>query len=176
MPQFLSCRRGFFLFVQTSGADERANHKSDASDDEGQAEELSHVERHAFLEVHLFFLDEFDEEAEGEDEGEAKSGMEAGAGRNAVVRLLALDDVDGNAYEEYNKVCQCFVELCRMAGHCHSVDQCLVGMEDESPGHIGGLADDFGVHEVAGADATGCERCGDAHVVEHCGESHSVSA
>ena len=162
--------------MQTPVADERSDHKDDACDDEGEAEELSHVESHAFLEVHLLFLDEFDEEAEGEDEGEAESGMEACAGRNAVVCLLALDDVDGNAYEEYNKICQCFVELCRMAGHCHSVDQRLVGMENECPGHIGGLADDFGVHEVADADAAGCERCGNAHVVEHCGKSHSVSA
>lgn len=67
--RFFSGRRGLVLFVQTPVADERADHKTDACDDEWEAEDLSHVESHAFLEINLFFLDEFDEEAECEDEG-----------------------------------------------------------------------------------------------------------
>ena len=39
------------------------NHTVDADDDEGDAEQLSHVERHALLEGHLLLLEELDEEA-----------------------------------------------------------------------------------------------------------------
>ena len=43
------------------------------------AEQLSHVERHALLEGHLLLLEELNEEAEGEDPGKAESEVPAGA-------------------------------------------------------------------------------------------------
>ena len=55
-------------------------HAPAAEEDEGEAEELSHVEDHAALEIDLLFLEELDEEAEGEDGGEAVAEVEAGAG------------------------------------------------------------------------------------------------
>ena len=38
---------------------------------------MTHVERHALLEIHLLFLQKLDEEAEGEDGDEAKAKVEA---------------------------------------------------------------------------------------------------
>ena len=39
--------------------------------------------------------------------------------------------------------------------------------KDESPGHIGRLADNLGVHQVGKADATGGDRCGYGYHVQH---------
>ena len=55
------------------------NHTVDADDNEGNAEQLSHVERHALLEGHLLLLEELNEEAEGEDPGKAESEVPARA-------------------------------------------------------------------------------------------------
>jgi hypothetical protein len=43
-----------------------ADHKPDAGNDKGDAQELSHVKRHALLEIHLYLLTELYEEAESE--------------------------------------------------------------------------------------------------------------
>ena len=48
-----------------------------------------------------------------------------------------------------------------MAGQ--GVDAC----KDECPWHIGGAADDLGVHQVAQAYHAGGEWGGDGHIVEH---------
>ena len=45
-----------------------APHEDDnAGKDERDAQQLAHIERHACLKVHLVVLDEFDEEAQGEE-------------------------------------------------------------------------------------------------------------
>ena len=44
-------------------------------------------------------------------------------------------------------------------------------LEDKGPGHIGRLADDLRVHEVAQADAAGGEGGGNSDIVEHCPEA-----
>ena len=54
-------------------------HAEDADGDEGDGEELAHVEWHGRLEVHLDVLGVLDEEAEGEDEGKDETEVEAGA-------------------------------------------------------------------------------------------------
>ena len=45
-----------------------SNHAGDADDDKGNREQLAHIERHTSLEVNLYILRIFDEEAEREDE------------------------------------------------------------------------------------------------------------
>ena len=45
----------------------------------------------------------------------------------------------------------------------HRID----AFEDESPGHIGGLSDNLGVHEVAQSDKASRGRGGNSYVVEH---------
>lgn len=45
-------------------------HEINAYDDEGNTEPLAHVEGHTFFKSHLVFLQEFDEESEGENLGQ----------------------------------------------------------------------------------------------------------
>ena len=56
-------------------------HAPDSNGYERYAEQLPHVQQHALLEVHLFFLQKLDEEAEGEDGCEAEAKVEACANR-----------------------------------------------------------------------------------------------
>ena len=60
-----------------------ANHAGDADDDEGDAEQLSHVERHAVLETDLSFLGELDEETGHENQRQAQTEIETGTDRQA---------------------------------------------------------------------------------------------
>ena len=55
-----------------------ADHAGDAEDDEGDAEELSHVKRHGILEVNLCLFGELNEETGGENQGEAQTEEKAG--------------------------------------------------------------------------------------------------
>jgi len=103
-----------------------------ANEDERNAQYLSHVHRQTGLEGYLNLLRIFDEEAEGEDEGEAKSEVETGA--YALRSFLLVDEEDD---EEEAEVSQRFVKLTRVA-------RVLVfANEDESPRHIGHLADNL---------------------------------
>ena len=52
-------------------------HASNAKDDERNAQQLSHVENHARLEVYLYILGVFYEEAERENEGQTQAEIEA---------------------------------------------------------------------------------------------------
>lgn len=127
----------------------------EAEEDEGDAEQLTHVEEHAVLEIDLVLLGVLDEDAGGEDEEEAEAEEET---RADLLRLTAIEvPVD----EEEQGVTQSLVELARMAR------KHIYAFEDESPGHVGGPADDFGVHEVAHADGTGTDGRDDGDVVEH---------
>ena len=45
-------------------------------------------------------------------------------------------------------------------------------LEDERPRHIGYLAYNLGVHQIAHADEACCDRCGNGNVVEHAPDAH----
>ena len=157
-------------------------HAPTAEEDEGDAEELTHVESHAALKIDLLLLEELDEEAEGEDGGEAKAEMEAGAGsgfrgeergaglggegRGARSKSSLVGvPIDEGSEDEDDEVGDGFVELGGMARCGNSVDEGVAGVEDEAPGEIGGVADDFGVHQVAEADEAGHGGHGDGDIV-----------
>lgn len=148
-------------------------HKEDTNYDERDTEQLSHVESHPSLEIHLLLLDEFHKETEGEDEGNAESEVEACSYGSPAVASLALIVINTYSYYKYNKVSQRLVELGRMSWRCHTIDQRFTCMEDKSPRHVSGHSYNLGIQEVADADATGSERSGYAHVVDHRHQFHS---
>ena len=74
----------------------------------------------------------FDEEAEGEDKGKAKTEIETGS--NALRTSLLIDEEDD---EEEAEISQCLVELPRMAWIL------VFANEDKCPRHIGYLADNL---------------------------------
>ena len=132
---------------------------------------MPHVERHALFETHLFFLQELDKEAEGEDGGEAETEIKArsdGYGRFFwhALGLVPLP-VNQCASDENNEVGDGFVELGRMSGCECSINESFARMENEAPSQIGGVADDFGVHQVAHTDASGGGWHGKGDVVHH---------
>ena len=140
------------------------HHASYAEQHEGDAEELAHVEGHAYLEVALHLLAELHEEAEGEDAGEAVAEEEAGA------YLAGHAAVEPPADEAEEGVGDSFVELGGVARQ--HVDLC----EDEAPVASCGAADDFGVHEVAQTDAAGGDGGGNGDVVEYGPQGYLVLA
>ena len=108
-----------------------SNHAGDADGDDGDGEELSHVERHASLEGLLDVLEELDDETRREDERQAESDIESGAD---LLRMLLVESIDD---EEEDGVTDSLVELSGMA-------RILVDLlEDERPGHVGDLTDDL---------------------------------
>ena len=130
-----------------------------ADEDEGDAEQLAHVERHRSLEGFLVLLDELDEEARREDEDEEDAEEESLPVFGGGAPVKAHED------EEGGQVAEGLVELGGVArrlgvGHA-AVD------EAEAPRHGGGLADNLGVHEVARADEESGEGDGDDGAVEH---------
>ena len=141
---------GFLLFTVEE-------HAVDANDDKRNTEPLAHVKRHAVFKAYLVFLQELDEEAEEEDFRQAESEEETAAGCGAVLRL----SVEVNHAEEEDEVGHRFVELCRMARN--HVDP----LEYECPGHAGGIADDFRVHQIGQTDAAGGDGGGYGNHVEH---------
>ena len=66
-----------------------------------------------------------------------------------------------NHSQEEDKISDCFVKLRRMAG------KHIYPFKDESPRHIGGLADDFRIHQVGQTDAARCDRCSHSDHIEH---------
>jgi len=133
-----------------------SDHAGDADGDDGDGEELTHVERQASLEGLLDVLEELDDETRREDERQAESDIETCAD---LLRMLLVEGIDD---EEEDGVADSLVELSRMA-------RVLVDLlEDERPGHVGDLTDDLGVHEVAKSDERRRDTRADTHVVEHC--------
>ena len=129
-------------------------HEPKADEDEGDAQELAHVQEHAALEVHLVLLGVFDEDAAREDEREAEPEEEARAhaGGAAAVEPPADDEEEG--------VAQGLVELSGMAR------EQVHPLEYEGPGHVRGAADDLAVHQVAQADGCGADGGDDGDVVQ----------
>ena len=132
--------------------------------DEGDAEELAHIERHAYLEVGLYLLEELHEEAEGEDGGEAVAKEETCA------HLAGHMLVEIPADESEQQVRNSFIELSWMARQ--HVDLC----EDESEVTTSRTANNLGVHQIAQADAAGSDRCGNGNIVEHRPQGYFVLA
>ena len=88
--------------------------------------------------------------------------------RNPKVREYA-DSVIDRIVKEYG-VGYSLVELSRMArSHVNA-------LEDERPGHVGCLAYDFRVHEVAQSDKACCYGSCYRHVVEHAPDVHLCAA
>ena len=94
---------------------------------------MSHVEHHVVLEILLVLLQKFDEETEDKYVGQAEPEEEA------AMQFLAVILIQVNHDEEQDKISDRFVELSRMTG-LH-----IYPFENECPGHIRRLADDFGV-------------------------------
>ena len=61
-----------------------------------------------------------------------------------------------------------------MTRHEHAIYHGRAGVEDESPGYGCYVTDDFGVHQVAQTDESGCGRGGNAYHVEHGHELHFI--
>ena len=55
-----------------------------------------------------------------------------------------------------------------------SIDKPVVGMEDEAPWQVCRTTNNLGVHQVAQADATGGDGCGDGYIVEHAQHVHLI--
>ena len=106
-------------------------HAPETEEDEGNAEKLTHIEEHTVLEIDLIFLGVFDKDAGREDEGEAKTEEETRAD------ALGLAPIEVPMDEEEKGVAEGFVELAGMAR------KLIDAFEDESPGYIGGTADNF---------------------------------
>ena len=141
-----------------------SNHAPYAEEHEGDAEELTHVEGHAHLEVALHLLEELHKEAEGEDVGETVAKEEA----CAHLAWHALVEVPAEEAEE--GIRDGLVELCRVAGKHIDLS------EDEAKVATSGAAYDLGVHKVAQADAASGDGGGNGDVVEHGPEGHLILA
>ena len=73
-------------------------HAINANGDEGQRENLTHIEGHSAFKVYLYVFGIFDKESECEDEREAKSEEET---RTHTLRVLAIEP---NADEEEHEI------------------------------------------------------------------------
>ena len=123
-------------------------HEVNADDNERDTQPLSHVETHIVFKADLILFEEFYKETECENSRQAESEEET------AMQLFAVILIEIHHYEEKQEVGNCFVQLCRMAG------KHVYPFEDESPGHIGRLTDDFRIHQVGQTDAAGGDRSG----------------
>ena len=112
-------------------------HTPDAEHYEGDAEKLTHIERHAYLEIALHLFAELHEEAEGEDGGEAVAEEEAGA------HLTGHAAIEIPAEESEHGIGDSLIELCGVAGE--HIDL----REDESPVTSCGAAYNLGIQTKA---------------------------
>ena len=120
-------------------------HAPDAEDDEGNGENLSHVNGQRGLEGFLYLLSVLNEEAEGEDVGQAEAEVPAGAylgvlGAGCWVLGVGAPLVDDPQDDLEQGVGVGLVELAGMAR------QLVYLLKNKSPGHVGGAADNLAVH------------------------------
>lgn len=161
----ISAIRGFNKSLKSLSLSEflhplTTNHAANTDDYEWDAEQLTHIEEHASLECLLNVFGVFDEEAGGEDICKAETEEEA------CTHLLWAFLVKIPTDEEQQQIGYCLVELTGMARH--GIDT----LEDERPRHIGYLANDFGVHQIAHADEACRDRRGNGNIVEHAPDAH----
>ena len=114
-----------------------AHHAIHTHDDEGDAQDLTHVEGHALFEIHLHFLHKLHKETEGEDRGQTET--EEKASPYPIPHLPVEDKTD----DEDDEIGDGFVELGWMTRCQLAVYQTVVGMEDETPGQVRRTADDL---------------------------------
>lgn len=138
-------------------------HAINSDDDERNAEPLAHIQHHTVLEGFLAGFQKLDEEAEGEDGGEAIAEIEAGTQRGFVLF------VQQQPHDEDQKVGDGFVKLCRMTG-LH-----ILVRKDESLGNMGHCAHYLTVHQVAQTDETACQRGADGNIIQY-GEEFQLYA
>jgi len=130
-------------------------HTVDTDDDEGDGEDLSHVDGQGGLEGFLKLLRVLYQETEGEDVRQTEAEVPARADFLGPLLMQCPHD------DKQQGVGDGLVELAGMAGqHIHL-------LEDESPRNVGSLADNLAVHEVAQTDEAGGGAGGDGDVVEH---------
>ena len=134
-------------------------HTIGTDEDERYGEQLSHVEKHVGLPGFLHVLGVFNEEAEDEDIGQTES--EIPARSHAWLAGLLASFVDSPHDEEQRGVGDGLVELSGMARKVVDAE------EDECPGHVGHLADNLAVHQIAQADKAGRAARGNGNIVEH---------
>ena len=110
------------------------DHAIDAENNERNTEELAHVEEHARLEAYLNVFGVLDEEAEGKDERDAETEIEAFAHGN-LPAAIAIP-----AHKEEQGVGQGLVKLAGMARIF------VYFLKDKGPWNIGHFADNLAVH------------------------------
>src|SRR5713226_2793218 len=114
--------------------------EEDANGDKRNAQQLSHVEGHAFLKRHLLLFYEFNHEAGEETYGEARAQDPAGKLRN-----LGLPEC-GVETAECEQVGARLVEHCRMSGDI------IDPKKYDGPGKLRRQANNFRVEKVSGTN------------------------
>ena len=146
------------LFVAGKVGDDKS------ADDEGDAEELPHVEGHVGFEVDLVVLDKLDEEAD------TKECHKPPAEDRAALEVAFLSEVVPEADDKDDEVAEALVDLCGVLG-----DGFAASFEDKAPGKVGGAAIDFAVEEVAQADEGTAEGHDDDQAVENPPDVHLIA-
>ena len=113
-----------------------------ADDDEGNAEQLSHVEEHARLPCFLYIFRIFDEETEGENLCQTETEEETRTHFEGRAFFLS-PEIEPQADKEETGIGDGFVELSWMPRKLVNT------LKDECPGNVGHFANDFAVHQVA---------------------------
>ena len=85
-------------------------HAENAQQDERNAQELTHIEKHSILEIHLILLGVLNEDSAGENQEEAEAKEETCA------HSLGIFLVEIPSYEEEASITDGFVKLARMTG------------------------------------------------------------
>ncbi len=128
-------------------------HAIDSKQDEGNTEQLAHIEEHTLLKSYLILLGVLNEDTAGKDKYEAEPE------EIACSHTLGLAPVYPPSHEEEARIADGLIELSRMSGsHIHS-------LKDEGPGNICHPAYYLGVHEVSEANEACCGRHRDGYRV-----------
>ena len=129
---------------------------------ERYAKKLPHVQEHSLLKgfLHVFYV--FHQETEHKDRRETPAEEETRA------HLFFIVMVDDESDKENRDVCKRLVKLSGVSGKVFAVCR-----ENKAPRHVGGLAHDFGVEQVAEPYEARRERSTDSHVVENAHGVHS---
>ena len=162
------------------------------------AEQLSHVQQHISLKLHLLLLQKLNKETKEENRCQTIAKVETcayGQGTSAPSCISTSTDsylilgrisrhrihlrlipasVQENASNEDENIGNSFIELSRVAGHQLSINQSLMAVEDESPSHISRIAYYLRVHQIAESYACSCNRNSNCNIVQYCPYSHFV--
>ena len=109
-------------------ADEGINQKANADKNERNTQNLSHVQSHRLLKSHLWFLDEFYQEAHAEKHDEED------ADECAPINLVQFEPVHPEEDETENQIAECLIQLRRVFRLGLSAK-----LEDKAPRKIGNI-------------------------------------